>query len=441
MSVKCYFSGVESSMHLQHCISANVVHVLMSYWQFRDKNPFIVKSRKKKYPQLGFMIDSGAHTFITEWQKFTGWTRKQFDDYAEEYARWIYNNRRWITSAVEFDIDHTLNMVLAGSQHSQLGASIVESWQKQLFMPLQKKGIDIVYVWHETRRMEGWEEMCSKFDYVGLPGYFSSEPDFNKYMAVARRYTTRVHGFAATKQLDFRDIPWYSIDSITWKTGEMYGTLIEWDDHSQKLIFLEKKDRPMLREKMRKLGYDADAIIEDRDYKEVTRYGLASMRRMEAFYERRYKDRTFYYELRLPHRDVIQGMRGEELTRLWNLFRPENLFPQHVGKPVAETIKYLKAISAVQNGDHAFLTQNMDSINFLKSYFPKLVDPLVSDIKILQREVAAFTAPPNPPALPRTEPSHWVPTNSPPKAREPVEYKPEDLDMDDPAAHFLSHQL
>lgn len=442
MAVRAYFSGIESGVHFGHCVKAKVKHVLTSYWQFYQKDPDIVKRRKKKYPWMDFLIDSGAHTFITDWQKFMGWTRKQFEEYVENYVKWIRANRQYVSAVVEFDIDHTLNMVLAGNQHSQLGASIIESWQKEYFIPLQKLGIDVIYVWHEPRRMEGWEEMCGRFDYVGLPGYFSSEADFNKYMTVARRYTTRVHGFAATKQLDFRDIQWYSIDSITWKTGEMYGTLIDWDSKAQKLVFEDDKTKRInYREKLKDLGFDADGIINDTNYKEVTRYALFSMRQMEAFYENKYASRLFYYALRLPHRDVLRGLPGKDLMSWWAKFRPDTVFKQHCTRPVAEVLKYLSAISAVQNGDINYLGGNTDAKDFLRSYWPKLTDPFPSDFKIFQREVSTAVSPPNPPALDRTELAHWIPQNSPPKVRTAEEFRTEDLEFDAPENHPLASQL
>lgn len=440
--VRCYFSGIESSLHFQHCVNAKVKHVLTSFWQFHDKDTQFVKRRKKKHPQMEFMVDSGAHTFITDWQKFTSWSRKDFDNYVEKYVRWIVDNRKYISCAVEFDIDFTLNMILGGNQNSTIGPSIVSSWQDSLFRPLEKKGIEIIYVWHVERGMDGWEDMCAKFSYVGLPGNLSSDADFNKYMSIARRYCTKTHGFAATKMVDFRDVEWFSIDSITWKTGEMYGTLIDWNANTQKLTFIsDKTQRHKLRRKLLDLGFDADAIIADTNYKEVTRYGLFSMRQMEAFYEQRYSSRTRYYELRLPHPSVIPTMTGTEVMRWWQLFRPDETFKQHAGQGALQVKDHLRALSAVQNADVKYLSATPDAISFLKAYFPKLVDPLPTDPRILQRELAVFTAPRNPPPLERTDPLHWEPQISPPKLRtdEPIDFA--DLDFARPEDHFLSRML
>ncbi len=200
MAVRNFFSGVEGKQHYEACVQAGAKHVLTSYLQFFEKGDLdFVKRRKLANPEIHIMVDSGAHTFLTNHQKFASWTRKKFDEYAEGYAKWLHDNRQYLFAAVELDLDYALNMILGGGvANSTFGTNIVESWQRNLFMPLERKGLPICYVWHTQRRLEGWEEMCSKFGYVGLPGGMSSDSDFNKYMTVARRYCTRVHGFAAS---------------------------------------------------------------------------------------------------------------------------------------------------------------------------------------------------------------------------------------------------
>jgi hypothetical protein len=422
-SVRAYFSGVESRQHWQACVDAEVKHVLLSYWQFQKSDPNIIRDRKRANPNVRFMIDSGAHTFIADLQKgsakFGGWKRADYDAYVKRYVEWLKRNAQYLECAVEFDIDAALNWNLTKSWTSTLGPSIVESWQQEHFAPFKALGLDIIYVWHHERKMEGWEQMCQRFDYVGLPGELSRNEDFNKFIAVARRYTTRIHGFAATKQSDFRDFPWYSIDSITWKTGEMYGTLIDWNPNSQRLSFKEKEDRPTLRVKFERNGFDAEGIINDTAYKEVTRYSLWSMRQMEKYYADKYKDRTFYYELRLPLPVVIKRWKGKKLWRKWNLYRPATVFRQHADtKNLAEVESHLCAISAVQNGDWKYLGATPTALAFLKTYFPKLADPLTQDVALFQKEMAVFTAPPNPPPLPRSEPEHYQDNTNAPKRRD-----------------------
>lgn len=425
MAVIGYLSGVESGTHFGHCVSAGVRHVLMSYWQFYKHDLGLVAARKKANPNMRFMIDSGAHTFITEAQKFAHWKRKDFEDYVEGYARWLEKNRQHIHLAVELDIDHTLNVVLGGSTNSTIGTSIVEGWQKTYFRPLVEKGLEIIFVWHENRGMDGWEDMCRRYAYVGMPGHYSNEPDkINRHFSVARRYLTKVHGFAATKQLDFRDVPWCSVDSITWKTGEMYGQLIIWDKFQQKLIFEDDKtQRHKYRSIIQDAGFDADAIIADANYKEVTRFGLWSMRSMEEFYWKLYSDRTPYFAVRLPHHNALARKTPAEIASLWKDLRGDVVFKQHAACSITDKLNGLIAVSAAQYGDLSAVSSSQPSQAFLGSYFPKLITPLVTDATVLQKEIASFVIPPNPPPLPRTALEHY--TSSPIKLRE------DDIAIDD----------
>jgi hypothetical protein len=312
-------------------------------------------------------------------------------------------------------------------------SGVVERWRKEVFRPLEEDlGIPIVYVWHPSFRIEGWEELCYQHGYVGLPGEMSGEPNFNKFMSIAKRYTAKVHGFAATKQLDFRDIPWKSIDSITWKTCEMYGSLIDWDEFKQKLKFItDKRDRGRLRNKFVRLGFDANAIIADTNYQEVTRYALFSMRKMEEFYEKRYRDRIFFYELRLPFPKILRRWKPKKIWRMWKKMSPDKNFPAHKSvKNIEELRTALIGLSAVQNSVLDVLENNEDAREFLKTYFINMMEPQIADFQTFQKEVARRIAPPNPPPLPRVEASHYLATENVPEPRHVPDFRLQELIFD-----------
>lgn len=406
-------------------MKAGVRHVLTSFLYLEKRNDMkIVKRRKKNNPEIGFFIDSGAHSFQkNKFTLFRNWSLQDYEDYVKRYCAWLVKYRDYIDAAAELDIDYNV------------GLPTVERWQKNYFLPLEEKyGIAICYVWHEAYRLEGWDEMCAKHAYTGLPGEFSDNADFNKFIAIARRYSTKVHGFAATKQKDFRDVPWFSIDSITWKTCEMYGTLIDWDDNKQHLKFeQDKAKRVKYKAKFIRYGFHADNIIQDKDYKELTRYALWSMRRMEAFYEKRYTDRTFYYELRLPFPAIIQTWTNQKVVDTWEKFTPEKNFEVHKDeKKPSEIRKFLRAIAAVQNNVVYMLEKDKDTRDFLEAYFSSLLSPVLADSAIFQKELSQKAAPAAPPALERVDYEHFVEDSNPPKIRDESErdFSLPDLEFD-----------
>lgn len=433
MAVKNFLSAIESRQHYEACLQSGAKHVLTSYFQFYTKDKDFVRRRKQKNPDMNFLCDSGAHTVISDYGKFANWSLKDFEKYVVEYCEWLSKNREYLFAAVEFDIDYTLNMLFGGGEASTFGTSVVEGWQKKYFAPLESKGLPIIYVWHKERGLQGWEEMCSKHSYVGLPGEMSSDTDFNKYITVARRYTTRIHGFGCSKQADFRDWPWYSQDSTTWKSAEMYGTLIHWDKQKQILIFDPvKANRGKYRRSFEEHGLDAEGIIQDKNYKEVTKYALISMTAMEHFYARKYADRVFYYELRLPHVGFIKfKMEKAEVFEWWKKFRPDQLFKDHSKEILSRKIReYLIGLSAIQNQTPQVLSQHPEAQKFLEHYFSKLMLPQMADIVLFQKELSNFVAPPNPPPLPRLDMTHYEALNNPPKKREEDKFELEDLEHD-----------
>jgi len=407
MAVINYFSGTEGDSHFNACVDAGVTNVLTSFLYLKKRKDFdIVKRRKKANPHMNWLIDSGAHTFITTKDVYGGWSITTWEEYLDEYTSWLRDNRKYIAGAVELDIDYLV------------GPSIVEKWQKQYFLPLVEEGIDICFCWHDERGMDGWEDMCSRFSYVGLPGEFSKEKNFTRYIAIAKKYTTRIHGFAATKQADFRDWPWYSVDSITWKHGEISGVLLDWDERTQKFKQYGDKDkRPLLRQKYIDNGFDADAIIDDTNYKEVTKYCLWSMSEMEKFYVKRFSDRIFYYELRLPHPRAVLQISQQRVRAYWKKFRPSELFEAHAEVNKIGRIRgFLFAIACVQYRELGLL--KVQHKEFLATYFKKHMDSAKLDPITLQKEVSLYISPPNPKAIARTEREHFEPTDEP-KSREP----------------------
>jgi len=232
-----------------------------------------------------------------------------------------------------------------------------------------------------------------------------------------------------TKQADFRDWPWFSVDSITWKTSEIYGTLIVWHEQRQKLIFeQDKAKRARYKQIMQAMGFNARAIIADTDYRELTRFALRSMTAMEEFYVRRYSHRIFYYHLRLPHPKLVSRWKDKRVWRAWQLCTPSKNFQLHDKEKSVQKIRdYLVAISAVQNWHPTYFDQPGEPRDFLKAYFLSFLEPQLSDAPSFKKELALLTAPPAPQAVPRTLDSHYTSENNPPRLREQESLTLEDL--------------
>lgn len=414
--------------------------MLMSYLYVTKQQGNILATRKKQYPKLKFMLDSGAHTLQVSMHKppYNTWKQADLEKYVADYADWLDKNRKFIFAAVELDIAYPINVVAGKQPGDAYGDSVVEGWRKKYFLPLQQSGVNIIYVWHPSQGYQGWEDLCANFPYVGLPGEMSKQSDFNTYITVAKRYLTKVHGFAATKQSDFRDWPWYSIDSTTWKAGEIYGTLPTWDVRRQKLKFLAKGEREPYRHVFEEQGLDAAKIIADTDYKEVTRSSLKSMTGMEEFYKERFKNRVFYYELRMiPPSRVLVGMSPERAKFLWRRkFLADKCFPAQAAEPSGKVIReYLNALACVQYRDLSLLTPK--GTTFLQSYFPQQMSAAIPDTTLMLKELSIIVSPGNEVATRRETEDDFENTNNPPKVRASQFEIPDDDEFPD----FLAAQL
>jgi hypothetical protein len=395
--------------------------VLASFLYLDKLDPDLLKKRKQKHPHIRFFCDSGAHSLQADKQRYGNWSLVDFENYLRRYVKWIRDNRSVLDCAVELDIDFNV------------GTPVVEGWQKKFFLPLVEEGIPIIFVWHPERGHEGFEEMCSRFPYVGLPGEKSSEPDFNKFISVARRYTTKLHAFGAMKLIDYRDWSWAwaSLDGTSWKAAERYGTLIHWDAHAQRMVFEENKaQRAQYRKFFEEAGLDAEGIIRDTNYREVTKYALISFVRMQKFYEEKYRQRQNFYQLRLPHPQRVLRLKDVSTLRYWRLFRPEILFKNHAQERQTALLRiYLSALAAVQYREQTWLEAHSLQLKFLAEYFPKQVLPKITDAQTFQKELSSHIAFPNPPAMDRTAPEHFFSVNAP-KEREAQEYSVLDLEPD-----------
>ena len=433
MAVKNYFSGVEGDQHFNAAMSAGAKHVLMSYLYLEDRGVKLLHDRKNQHPDLKVMIDSGAHTLQTNCHKapYNTWKLADYERYLRKYVEWLKAQRDYVDVAVELDISYPLNVSVGKQGDDAYGHQIVEGWRRKYFAPLADQGIEIVYVWHGFNGLQGWEQMCSEYSYVGLPGELSSEKDFNKYLTAAKRFLTRIHGFAATKQADFRDWPWFSIDSTTWKSSERYGTLIDWDERKQKLGFFEKDKRPRFREKFLQNGFDADSIIKDTNYREVTRYALFSMVRMEDFYVRRFEDRVFYYELRLPPPSIVENWGPKQTAEQWAKFEPKRCFSRHSTETdTAKLRHYLIGISAVENLRLPFIQNDNVANEFLSVYFGSHMSANPKDMVKFRQDLSGLVMPRNKAAQARVSPEDYLPTNNPAKSRTERDWEIEELEFE-----------
>lgn len=232
--------------------------ILVSYFYLKKSLSYYEDMLPKLKSEGGiFMTDSGAFSFMGKFKSGDSEYEKAHHEefwipYLEEYVSWIRAHKEYIFSAANLDIDLIV------------GRDVVRKWNKKYFEPLEKEGINIVYVAHEDsgdpHAIQHFTEYCSKYKYVGINQ--RHKDCALKFYQLAKLYNVKVHGFAWTEFKLLKQYPFFSADSVTWLGGVRFGTTYDYDGKNFTTIDYKHK----YRRKARRSRYENAGI----DYSKVT---------------------------------------------------------------------------------------------------------------------------------------------------------------------------
>lgn len=252
-STRIILSGTEADRFIDTAYNfARCRDTLVSFLYAEQKGTKWFEDRLRKYPGLKIMADSGAHSFRTEgycpkWPDLA-W----FEDYVTRYRDWILDHKDYLNLVVNLDADVPCGM-----------ANMLR-WDDEIFRPLERAGIPVCYVWHQNYGFDFWLEMCRNHEYVGLPGNLA-EPEWHKMMKPAIMNGCRVHGFAATKSFILGKVPLATADSISWKSGEMYGQTFVFESGKLRTYDKTQKDaRLKYKARWTSMGVDWNELEQDK---------------------------------------------------------------------------------------------------------------------------------------------------------------------------------
>lgn len=197
--------------------------------------PYILESfyytdadTERLIPYFGdFLLDSGAFTFMTNSD-----TRLDWDDYIKRYAEFI--NRNNIDKFFELDID----VVVGYEQVKKYRAKLEDLTGKQC-----------IPVWHKSRGLKDFKEMCSRYDYAAIGGIVSKEIKPEQFKALpqliteAHRRSCKLHGLGFTALQWLPVCHFDSVDSTAWTTGNRFGYVYYFDGKTMRKIDAPKGQR------------------------------------------------------------------------------------------------------------------------------------------------------------------------------------------------------
>jgi hypothetical protein len=155
----------------------------------------------------GFLLDSGAFSF------FSG-KKVDWNDYTTKYIDFI--NKYDVECFFELDL------------YSIIGIKETEKLRNRIEKKTQKKSIP---VFHKMLGIHYYKTLCDNYDYIAISasGLYDSkwtrqQPEkLEQMVRYATKCSTKVHGLGYTKIEMLKKIPFYSVDSTSWLSGNRFG--------------------------------------------------------------------------------------------------------------------------------------------------------------------------------------------------------------------------
>lgn len=206
--MKLFLAGVEGSYSW---LPLDESKYILSSYAYINKG---LAEHIKKWDM--FLLDSGAFTF----RKKSG--NVNWNNYIDGYIKFIN----------EYDVDYFFELDI----DNIIGYENVLTLRKKLEQGTGKRCIP---VWHTTRGLENYEQLCREYDYIALGSSTEYKQKENHrllkhLLRVARQNDCRVHGLGFTSKM-IKECDFYSVDSTTWD-GYRYGTLYLYQNGNIKTI-------------------------------------------------------------------------------------------------------------------------------------------------------------------------------------------------------------
>lgn len=197
-------------------VNVNDIYLLESYYYISKQEWLFPLINQFK----GFLLDSGAFTYMSGNGVNVNWDR-----YIEGYANFI--NTHNIGLFFELDID-----VIVGIKE-------VERLRDKLEVLTNKKCIP---VWHKSRGLMYFNEMCKNYDYVSIGGIVTKEikPSehsiFTNLINIAHLNSSKIHGLGYTNLAGLKKYKFDSVDSTYWIYGNRGGKIYKFNGSSISVI-------------------------------------------------------------------------------------------------------------------------------------------------------------------------------------------------------------
>lgn len=234
MNTKIFLAGVAS---VKTTITPNFSphYILESFMYLKSKRKATLDYIDWCLKADEFLLDSGAFTFMNKSKKASDYSSDALRKYIDDYIEFI--NKYDIKNFFEMDIDCIV------------GYEKVKEIRKYIEDKTNKR---VVPVWHKSRGMKEFHNMCKEYKYVAVGGIAAKEIKPSEYdflcelCNIAHSYGCKIHGlgYSPLSVLNERKCPFDTIDSTTW-IGHRFGHYFNFKD---KKLYKEKDNNLNWRE-------------------------------------------------------------------------------------------------------------------------------------------------------------------------------------------------
>lgn len=291
--ISFFYSGVEYGVYLDGCYKMGIRNFLMSYHYLCGRG---LGDIFNQYPDIHLFVDSGAFTYQAD-EKYEEYTVEEWENHIEKYLRWAERNKEHIFAIANLDLERLV------------GAEQVKEWNETYFEPFMlRTGIPVCFVYHESAAYCTWEKYCERYPYVGFSSIADGEAldidEYREYLRIAEKHDTLVHGFGMTKIRELSELPYYTVDSTTWKVGMRYGKLLIFDGRNIRQIAKidwDTKALPLIQNYP--IGIDIDKLW-DYDEPEVIRANVYAFTLAEDYIKRCVKHLQYWKKAKTKKWDI-----------------------------------------------------------------------------------------------------------------------------------------
>jgi len=256
-----------SAMYMHKKGSSYIDEVLTNFdFVFLDSGAFTINSKWTALREEAFKREFGANweTVYKNHARYMEWRRSDqgvalWQQILDMTSKWEEQYLAMLRSDPRFKNREAVHCV-----ELDVGSIEDRTARRKRF---ESEGFSVVPVLKPDDHDDYVEAIIKEYDYVGFGGIATQSgkmgaKDFQKRMALCRKYMTRVHGFGMTRQEPMRRQPFYSVDSTSWLSGARYGTTYEFRSGKLKMT-QDKAKRKQFKRQCEQYDIDYAGLLAD----------------------------------------------------------------------------------------------------------------------------------------------------------------------------------